>query len=53
MKHIMFFLALLIVAIIAMKVLFWAVSKVIIIALVVGAVYIGARMLTGRKKADQ
>jgi len=50
MKDVMFFVALIIVALIAIKVFVWALGKVLIIALVLGAVYIGLRMMRSRKK---
>ncbi len=49
MKDAMFFIALIIAVFIAIKLMLWAVGKIIIIALVVGAVYVGLRMMRSRK----
>ncbi|MCZ7558395.1 MAG: hypothetical protein M5R41_18565 [Bacteroidia bacterium] len=49
MKHVLFILGLLIAAFIALKVFFWALGKIVLFALIAGAIYIGARMLIGKK----
>lgn len=49
MKHFLFILGVIVAAIIALRVLYWAVSNVLVIAAVVLVVYFGARMLLGRR----
>jgi hypothetical protein len=49
MKHVLFILALLIAAFIALKVFFWAVGKIVLFALIAAAIYIGVRMFFGKK----
>lgn len=53
MKHFLFVLALVIAIIIALRVLYWAVSNVLVIAAVAVIVYVGARMLFGRRVKDR
>jgi hypothetical protein len=50
MKDLLFVIALIVLIIVALKILFWAISKVIVIAVIAAAVYLGFRMLTARKK---
>jgi chromate transport protein ChrA len=49
MKHFLFILGVIVAAIIALRVLYWAVSNVLVIAAVVLVVYFGVRMLLGRR----
>lgn len=53
MKHFLFILALVVALVIALRVLYWAVSNVLVIAAIAVIIYIGVRMLLGRRgKAD-
>ncbi|MBR9976186.1 MAG: hypothetical protein KFF77_11440 [Bacteroidetes bacterium] len=49
MKHFLFILGLIVAVIIAVRVMYWAVSNVLVIAAVVLVVYFGVRMLLGRR----
>ncbi len=51
MKHLLFVLALIIFVVIALRILYWAVSNVLIIAVVAAVVYFGVRMLLGRRNS--
>jgi DNA integrity scanning protein DisA with diadenylate cyclase activity len=49
MKNLLFVLGLIIFVVIALRILYWAVSHVIIIAVVAAVIYFGVRMLLGRR----
>ena len=51
MKNLLFILALVIFMVIALRILYWAVSNVLIIAVVAAVIYFGIRMLLGRRNS--
>jgi type IV secretory pathway VirB3-like protein len=50
MKNLLFVIGLIVLVIVVLKILFWTVSKAIIIAVIAAVVYIGFRIVTARKK---
>jgi hypothetical protein len=50
MKHVLFVLALIIVALIAIKLLFWTIGKVVVLAAIAAVIYIAFRMLIAKKR---
>ena len=50
MKDLLFVIALIVLIIVALKILFWTLSKVLIIAVIAGVVYVAFRILKARKK---
>lgn len=49
MKHFLFALALFVVIFFALRVLYWAVSNVLLLAAAAVIIYVGARVLFGRR----
>jgi len=50
MKHVIFVIFLIILALIALRVFFWAATKVVALAIVVAAIYLVVRFFAGQKK---
>lgn len=49
MKHFLFIIGLIVAVIIALRVMYWAVSNVLMIAAVAIIIYLGVRFLLGRR----
>ncbi len=50
MKDLVFIIGLVVLIVVALKILFWAVSKVLVVALFAAAVYVVFRIVTARKR---